>query len=84
MAGTILARIPKGKSDEVRIALENYHGRDCIDLRQYIKIDPSGEIVASKKGISLPVGSLPALLAGIQDAHAEAVRLGLLITPKGN
>ena len=78
MAGTVLARIPKGK-DEIRVSLENFRGQDSVHVRLYVKLaDPSGDIVATKKGVSLPVANLPDLLTGIQDALAEARRLNLM------
>jgi len=82
MAGVVLARIQKNKADEVRVALEKWAGKDNIDIRVYVKLsDPSGEIVATRKGVSLPVAKIPDLLVGIQAAQTEAIRLGLLKAP---
>ena len=79
MPGAIIGRIPKGKSDEVRISLESYKGQDLIDVRLFMRLsDPSGEIIATKKGVSLPIDCLPDLAGAIQKAMEEAQRRGLL------
>lgn len=81
MPGQIFGRIPKNKNDEVRISLESYKGQDLIDVRLFMRLtDPSGDIIATKKGISLPVKQLPELASAIQDAMVEARRRGILVT----
>ena len=79
MPGPVIARIPKSAREEVRVSLETWRGRHSIDVRVYAQLaDPSGEIVPTKKGASLPIAKLPELITALQDAKSEAARLGLI------
>ncbi|MGH6978002.1 MAG: transcriptional coactivator p15/PC4 family protein [Brevundimonas sp.] len=73
--------IAKNKAEDVRVALDAYYGIDLIDVRTWRDVrGDDGEIVRvpSKKGISLKVAELPALIAALTAARNEAVRRGLL------
>jgi hypothetical protein len=77
-ASTIIARFAKNKAEEVVIRLETYHGVPCVDLRVFADFDGSGEQRPTKKGVALKAALISTLIAGLQDAEAEARRRGLL------
>jgi len=76
----LIGSLALGSKAEVRVSLDTFNGRPRIDLRTWC--DYSAGPVATRgptrKGVSLPVADLPALLAAILDAEAQARALGLL------
>lgn len=66
---------------DVRVALDEFHGVDLIDVRVWadFKAGPAGVVRApTKKGVALNVRSLPELIQALQKAQEEAQRRGLL------
>jgi len=76
---TVIATLPKNRRETIRVALEAYRGIELVDVRVMAALDDdTGLTVPTKKGISLRVEQLPALIEALQDAEAEARRRGLL------
>jgi hypothetical protein len=73
-----IAKFWKNRNGElIRIALENYEGKNLLDVRVYFTAG-DGRVCASKKGVSLSVLRLPELAAAINKALATAFDLGLI------
>ena len=49
-----IARFEKNKREEVRISVDNFHGKQLINLRVYYKGD-SGEWLPGKQGLAISV-----------------------------
>ncbi|NUB25735.1 transcriptional coactivator p15/PC4 family protein [Azospirillum brasilense] len=75
---SIIATIPKNATEEVRITLTSYNGHPLVDLRTFVEYRTTGESGPTKKGLTVAVALLPAIISGLQDAEAEARRRGLL------
>ena len=77
---TEIATIEKNRSEELRIALKDYEGHDYVDIRTYIEpySDHGQGRVPTKKGITLAVRKLPALIDAIREAEERARSAGLL------
>lgn len=69
--------IPKNAREEIRVELAEYNGADILNSRVWFKAD-DGEYRPSRKGVAFSIAALPAYLAAIEAAHAEAVRRGHL------
>lgn len=78
MSDTIISTIPKNAAEELRVTLTEFNGHNLCDLRLYAAYRTTGEIGPTKKGITVSVALLPAIIAGLQEAEAEARRRGLL------
>src|SRR5262249_4025414 len=74
----VVAVIPKNKADDVIISLCRYNGHDLIDVRVYSAFNGVAEKRPTRKGVCVNVALLPALIAALNAAAAEAHRLGLL------
>lgn len=62
--------IEKNAFEEIRIGVNEYIGRDYIDVRVYsIRADRR---VPTKKGIMIPLALLPDLIEGLSRAQADA------------
>ncbi len=77
-ASQFIATVEKNRSEDVRIALTEYMGADLVDLRIWAAYDGAGERKATRKGVSLRIGQLPALLRALEAAQEAAERRGLL------
>lgn len=56
--------ISKNKRDQIRIGLNEYQGKQYLDLRQFYKADDS-DWKPSPKGVTIPVDLYPELLRGV-------------------
>jgi hypothetical protein len=75
----IIATVEKNTLEEVRVALDEFHGIDLIDIRVFADFTGThAEKRPTKKGISLKVAKLPELIEALEKARAEAERRGLL------
>ena len=76
----IIATIEKNSREDVRIALDEFHGAQLIDVRTFADFTSGGpdDRKPTKKGVSLNVAKLPALIAALERARDEAERRGLL------
>jgi hypothetical protein len=78
-----LARIPKGRRAEMRVSVKEWKGRRTVDIRLWFIPQGGTEYVASRKGVSVDAGKLPALLDALHLAvqhspcrPSEDARLG--------
>jgi Transcriptional Coactivator p15 (PC4) len=76
----LIGTLAMGSKAEVRVSLDSFQGRPRVDLRTWcdFSVGPVATRGPTKKGVSLPIADLPALLATIRDAEAKARSLGLL------
>ena len=58
----LIETIPKNAREEIRISLTEYQGHDLCDVRVYAEPYSGDEWVATKKGVSLSVAKLSALI----------------------
>lgn len=74
------AVIPKNSREEVRVCLDEFGGRQLVDVRVYADFNagPVETRGPTKKGVALAVERLPDLIKGLEAAKAEAIRRGLL------
>lgn len=56
--------ISKNKRDQIRIGLNEYQGKQYLDLRQFYKSE-GNEWKPSPKGLTVPVDLYPELLRGV-------------------
>ena len=75
-----IATIEKNRSEAVRIALKEFKGRHYLDIRTYIEpyADEGQGRVPTRKGVTVPLAKLPALIEGLQAAERRARDKGLL------
>jgi hypothetical protein len=78
-APVIIAELDKNRRERVRIALDQWQGHNLIDIRVTAQFGEAADVWApTKKGLSMNVNMLPALLAALAEAEAKARELGLL------
>lgn len=75
---TIIATISKNSQESVVVSLAKFNDIDLVDIRVNATFGDSEEPRPTKKGVSLKVAKLPALIHALEDAQAEARRRGLL------
>lgn len=77
---TEIATIEKNKAEELRIALTEYKGHNCVDVRIFAEpyADEGQGRVPTKKGVTLAVTKLPVLISALQQAENEARAASLL------
>lgn len=73
-----VATVPKNGAEEVRVSLSSYLGHACLDVRTFADAGDRDERQATRKGVTLKLSRLNELIAALQRAREEAVRLGLL------
>jgi hypothetical protein len=73
----LVGAVRKNATEEVRVALNEFHGSSLIDLRVFADLG-DGERRPTKKGVALNVRALPELIEVLQRAEAEARRRGLI------
>ena len=76
-----IATVEKNRAEDVRVALVEFNGHDLVDIRIFAAFDGAEERQPTRKGVSLAVRHLPALLGALQAAQEAAERRGLL--PEG-
>ena len=70
--------IDKGRTSDVRVSLNEFHGRTYLDIRTHVVVDATGDRVPTRKGVTLPINKIPQLREAIEAIEAEARELGLL------
>ncbi len=68
--------LPKNSKEEIQVALTEYRQHKCADIRVYVGDGESK--TPTKKGICIRVEQLPFLRRALQEAEAEAHRLGFI------
>ena len=73
--------IAKNKLEELRITLREFKGHELVDIRVFAEpyADDGNGKQATKRGVSLSVGKLPALIDALQAAERRARDEGLLV-----
>jgi hypothetical protein len=64
----IVAEIPKGRHEVIRVTRESYHGHRFVQLRVWFKAE-GGEFRPSKSGIAIAPDKLDATIAALQVAR---------------
>ena len=75
-AGKLIAEFKKNASDYVRVSLSTFKGYRFIDLRVYTTTD-AGELVATKKGITVAPDLWDDFRAAVAAAEQELEAAGL-------
>ena len=77
----LIATIRKNASEEVRVSLSEFTANgpthQMVSARVFYD-DGAGNLKPGRNGINLKVDHLPALIAALQEAEAEARAAGLL------
>jgi hypothetical protein len=76
----IFGEIPKGRGYLLRISQEHYRGHPRVDCRVWYETRPGDPDTRrpTPKGINLSLRDLPAVLAALRAAEADALREGQL------
>ncbi len=80
---TLIATIPKNKTQNLVVSLSEFNGHHLLDVRVFAAFVQGDEPKPTKKGISIAIGRLLALIEALRDAEAEARRRGLLTAMSG-
>lgn len=74
-----IAIVEKNSREDVRIAIDEFRGTQIVDVRVFASFNGDAEERSpTKKGVSLKVERLPALIEALAQAKEEAIRRGLL------
>src|SRR6185436_8653608 len=73
----VIANLPKGSGEEVRVSLGEFKGKQYIDLRVYFEND-DGEWKPTKKGVALSVNLFHKLKDALKEAEDTLKENGLL------
>lgn len=76
--GILIADLEKNATERTRVQLVTYNGRHLVDARVFTEYKSSGEIGPTKKGISVRVDQLDALIDALTAARTKAKGLGWL------
>lgn len=70
--GELLARLDKNSAEEIEFHLEEYHGQQYLDIRIWVKGEPSapGSEQPTKKGIRFNVELLGEFIQALQRINA--------------
>ena len=74
---TVIATIPKGRSEEIRVALSTFKGRTYIALRIWYRGDDDA-MKPSAKGVNVPVEHLEQIAEAMTTALMKARAGGLV------
>ncbi len=77
MDETIIARIERGKTSEIRVRLLEFHDKPYVDIRLFVVTDAIAK-APTRKGIAVPPGLMPDVTAALQAAEQEARAAGLI------
>ena len=76
----IIDRFQKNALEEIRVSLTEFNNYRLVDLRTWTK-NKAGELVPTKKGISVRVDLFPALLKAVERLRAALIERGELDPP---
>lgn len=76
----VIRTFPLGARAELRVILDTFNGQPRVDLRTWCdySVGPSNVRGPTKKGVSLPIAEVPALVSALGDALDQARALGIL------
>ena len=72
----LITTIPKNASEHVRVEISEFNGFDLLAIRVYA--DNGDSWVPTRKGITVRVDVLPALITALAEAERAAQAAGLL------
>ena len=73
----IIDRFKKNAVEEIRASLTEFSGHKLVDLRIWAE-NKAGELVPTKKGISVRVDLFPALLRAVESVRGALIERGEL------
>ncbi len=68
MEDKVISRFRKNASEEIRVAIREYHGRRLVDVRVFAGARGQ-ETVPTKKGVSIPIEVFSEFKNAIDDAE---------------
>ncbi len=74
---SILAEIPLGARDVLRVTRDRDHGHAVVNLRRWF-FSTSGEMRPGRDGIAFGLDEVPAVLAALEKARGKAAGAGAL------
>jgi hypothetical protein len=75
----VIGELQKNRRERLRIALDEWQGHRLVDLRITTQLAESADVWSpTKKGVSINVAHLPALVRALTVAEAKARELGLI------
>jgi hypothetical protein len=76
----VYADLPRGRGAVLRISRDTYQGHELVGIREWWAFTPGDPdtLRPSKSGVNIPVRRLPALLAALHQAEADALHAGHL------
>ena len=55
---TLIAKIRKNASEELRVSLTEYKNQQLVDLRVYADVGGAGELIATRKGVCCSISKI--------------------------
>lgn len=77
-----LATLPRGDSDELRITWSVYKEKPYVGIRLWTKGGNDGEMIPTRKGCSVRLRELPAVVEALTMAIKEAAKLEAANSPQ--
>ena len=74
IAATFQRTIRKSGNELVRITVDEYRGRQVVDVRIWLLDAESGEVHPTRKGVTLAAARLPELVEALKQALAVVSR----------
>jgi hypothetical protein len=68
--------VPKSERAEWRVSLDEYKGKQVIDVRVWYQFQEGAERSATRRGVTFDVKRLPELREALQTAEAELLKPG--------
>ena len=64
----LIKEIEKNSQEKLRVSLEDYKGKEYVDMRVFVQIEGSEEWIPTKKGLTLRKETLEELREAIDEA----------------
>ena len=69
MSDKTVYTIERNDGQEVRITLREYKGNQYVDIRMFFQPKEGGDMIPTKKGITIPVGQLGELRKALKEVQ---------------
>lgn len=69
--GKILATIPRGATEQLQIAINEFKGKSYLDMRIFYTTDDGSTWLPTKKGVTCPPENIIILKDAIEEAMKE-------------
>lgn len=74
-----IATIEKNSTEQIHVSLSEYRGSDLVGIRVFFNASVTGQDWRpTKKGLTVKIAKLPAILDALKQAESEAKNAGLL------